>query len=79
MTDKDLVSSMSRRGNWDNAEIESFHASLKTEGIPSVKFHSLGNEEVKLRIERYLNYYNKDRLQKKLDYLSPIQYGFKAA
>ncbi|WP_414478590.1 IS3 family transposase [Peribacillus frigoritolerans] len=44
--------------------MESFHASLKTGEFLRVKFHFLGNEEVKLRIERYLNYYNKDRLKK---------------
>lgn len=37
-----LVSSMSRRGNcWDNAVIESFHASLKTEEFQYCRFNSL--------------------------------------
>lgn len=75
-----LVSSMSRRGNcWDNAVIESFHSNLKSEEFQYVKFNSLGNEEVSKRIIDYLNYYNQERIQEKLGYLTPLKYGVMAA
>ena len=65
-----LVSSMSRRGNcWDNAVIESFHSSLKSEEFQFVKFNSLNNAEVTDRVTAYLNYYNEERIQEKLGYL----------
>lgn len=75
-----LVSSMSRRGNcWDNAVIESFHSSLKSEEFQYVKFNSLGDREVDERITHYLNYYNEERIQEKLGYLTPLTYGVLAA
>lgn len=75
-----LVSSMSRRGNcWDNAVIESFHSNLKSEEFQFTKFNSLGNHEVDERVITYLNYYNEERIQEKLGYLTPIKYGVMAA
>ena len=75
-----LVSSMSRRGNcWDNAVIESFHSSLKSEEFQFVKFNSLKNTEVIDRVLAYLYYYNEERIQEKLGYLTPKKYGEKAA
>ncbi|PID16240.1 MULTISPECIES: IS3 family transposase [Sporosarcina] len=78
--DNDLIGSMSRRGNcWDNAVIESFHSSLKSEEFQYVKFNSLRNNIVVERVIAYLNYYNEERIQEKLGYLTPIKYGVKAA
>ena len=78
--DNDLVSSMSRRGNcWDNAVIESFHSNLKSEEFQYVKFNSLRNQDVIERVITYLNYYNEERIQEKLGYLTPIKYGVMAA
>jgi putative transposase len=75
-----LASSMSRRGNcWDNAVIESFHSNLKSEEFQYVKFNSLGDQEVSERIIQYLSYYNEERIQEKLGYLTPIKYGVSAA
>lgn len=75
-----LVSSMSRRGNcWDNAVIESFHSSLKSEEFQFVKFNSLNNAEVTDRVTAYLNYYNEERIQEKLGYYSPKEYSANAA
>ncbi|PID15012.1 hypothetical protein CSV63_09460 [Sporosarcina sp. P34] len=76
----DLISSMSRRGNcWDNAVIESFHSSLKSEEFQYVKFNSLQNQDVVVRLIAYLNYFNKERIQEKLGYLTPVKYGVVAA
>ncbi|WP_369823594.1 IS3 family transposase [Sporosarcina sp. P7] len=71
---------MSRRGNcWDNAVIESFHSSLKSEEFQYVKFNSLQNQDVVVRLIAYLNYFNKERIQEKLGYLTPVKYGVVAA
>lgn len=78
--EQDLVSSMSRRGNcWDNAVIESFHACIKTEEFQYVKFHSLEMEEVIQRVEEYIVYYNQERIQEKLGYLTPEEFRYQAA
>ena len=75
-----LTSSMSRRGNcWDNAVIESFHSNLKSEEFQYVKFNSLRDHEVSERVINYLNYYNEERIQEKLGYLTPKKYGVLAA
>ena len=72
--------SMSRRGNcWDNAVIESFHSNLKTEEFARIKHHSLTNEETRTRVANYMSYYNEERIQEKLDYLAPVEYGYQAA
>lgn len=73
--ENNLVSSMSRRGNcWDNAVIESFHSSLKSEEFQYVKFNSLEMSEVIKRVHEYMFYYNNKRVQEKLGYLTPIEF-----
>lgn len=80
LKDKNLVGSMSRRGNcWDNAVIESFHSNLKSEEFQYVKFNSLPLKEVRERVDAYINYYNEERIQQKLGYQSPIYFGVMAA
>ncbi len=78
--EKDLVGSMSRRGNcWDNAVIESFHSNLKTEEFQNTKFNSLSNEEVRKRIDLSIKYYNEVRIQEKLGYLTPKEFSRQVA
>lgn len=80
VTEQNLVSSMSRRGNcWDNAVIESFHSNLKSKKFAYTRFNSLSNNEVTICVEQYLKDYNKEKIQEKLGYLSPIEYDEKAA
>ena len=75
-----LVSSMSRRGNcWDNAVIESFHSNLKSEEFQYIKFNSLSNVSVVQRVDEYLRHYNEERIQEKLGYLTPKEFGVLAA
>ncbi|MDQ0216951.1 transposase InsO family protein [Peribacillus cavernae] len=75
-----LISSMSRRGNcWDNAVIESFHSNLKTEEFQYCKCNSISNLEVVLKIDEYIYHYNEERIQEKLGYLTPKEFGAKAA
>ncbi|MCM2534661.1 IS3 family transposase [Neobacillus pocheonensis] len=75
-----LISSMSRRGNcWDNAVIESFHSNIKTEEFQYCKFNSLSNLAVVTKIDKYIYHYNEKRIQEKLGYLTPKEFGNKAA
>lgn len=72
--------SMSRRGNcWDNAVIESFHSNIKTEAFARVKYHSLTNDVTRLRVAEYMGEYNEERIQEKLGYLTPLEFGKQAA
>jgi putative transposase len=75
-----LISSMSRRGNcWDNAVIESFHSNIKTEEFQYCKFNSISNLDVVSKIDIYIYHYNEERIQEKLGYLTPKEFGNKAA
>jgi len=72
--------SISHRGNyWDNAVIESFHSNIKTEVFERVKHHSLTNEVTRLRVMEYMREYNEERIQEKLGYLTPLEFGEKVA
>lgn len=70
--DKGLRQSMSRRGNcWDNAPQESFFGHMKDEiDVSQCKFFN----EVKPRIDDWLDYYNNERYQWQLAKLSPNEY-----
>lgn len=69
-----LTQSLSRIGNpWDNAVIESFFGLLKSEIFYTVKLR-LPADQLQGIIERYIEFYNKERILKKLGYLSPFQY-----
>ena len=70
---KSIMQSMSRRGNClDNATMESFFGTLKSEFFYVAKFTSL--EELKVGLEEYIRYYNVDRIKQRLDYLSPVAF-----
>lgn len=66
--------SMSRRGNcWDNAVIESFFGTLKTELIHSQSFAT--REVAKTTIVEWIEvFYNRQRIHSTLNYLSPVQF-----
>ncbi|WP_430056608.1 transposase [Paenibacillus alvei] len=71
-----MKASMSRKGNcWDNACIESFFGHLKSECLRIQVFTS----EVQLigAIKRYIQFYNHERFQSKLNNLSPVEYRTK--
>ena len=65
---------MSRKGNcWDNAVIESFFATLKTELIYHEKF--VTRKGAKLKIFEYIElFYNRKRRHSSLGYKSPAQF-----
>jgi putative transposase len=67
-----ISQSMSRRGNcWDNAPMERFFRSLKTEWIPTMAYRSV--EEAEVDVLRYLtDYYNCVRLHSTNNYKTPV-------
>lgn len=68
-----IVQSMSRKGNClDNAAMESFFATLKSELFHPNRFESI--QSLKDGIKDYIHYYNHERIKLKLKGLSPVQY-----
>jgi transposase InsO family protein len=69
-----MVSSMSRRGNcYDNAYMESFFGTLKTELVHGEKYRT--RMEARLSIFEYVEvFYNRQRRHSALGYRSPEQY-----
>ena len=68
-----IFQSMSRKGNcYDNSVMENFFGLLKQEIYYGVVYYSY--EELKSEIERYIKYYNEQRIKEKLGWLSPVQY-----
>lgn len=73
-----MVQSMSRVGRCiDNGPMEAFWGTLKCEKYYLNKYSTF--EELKKDIEEYIQFYNYERLQKRLNGLSPLEYRAKAA
>lgn len=69
-----MQASMSRRGNcYDNAPIESFWGTLKTELIHHQRFATRAQAQHAIR-EYIEMFYNRQRSQARLDYLSPVAF-----
>ncbi|WP_242989470.1 IS3 family transposase [Clostridium sp. AF36-4] len=68
-----IFQSMSRKGNChDNSVMENFFGLLKQEMYYGVVYYSY--EELKSAIERYIKYYNEQRIKERLGWMSPVQY-----
>ncbi|HLG26387.1 MAG TPA: IS3 family transposase [Paenisporosarcina sp.] len=68
-----FMPSMSRKANcWDNAVIESFFSHLKTEYPYLYDIDTA--DQVKRDLLLFVTYFNENRGQKRLGYLSPISY-----
>jgi len=69
-----MQTSMSRRGNcYDNAPIESFWGTLKNELVYHHRFAT--REQAKRMVSEYIEmFYNRQRTQARLDYLSPVAF-----
>lgn len=74
LTRQGIQCSMSRPGNcWDNAVVESFFASLKTELIYRRRFQT--RQEATSAIFAYIEgFYNRRRRHSTLGYLSPVEF-----
>lgn len=73
-----LKCSMSAKGDcYDNAVVESFFGSLKTELVYLQKFNT--REEARKAVFEYIEvFYNRQRLHSALGFLSPVDYEAKA-
>jgi len=69
-----LRGSMSRKGNcWDNAVVESFFASLKTELVHEARWQT--RAEAKSAVVAWIEgWYNRARMHSTLGYLSPVEF-----
>ena len=74
MADNGVTCSMSRSGNvWDNAAMESFFSSLKTERIGKKIYRT--RAQAKADVFDYIEcFYNPTRRHSTLGYLSPIDF-----
>jgi putative transposase len=78
MADHGVVCSMSRSGNvWDNAAMESFFSSLKTERTARKTYRS--RDEAKADVFDYIErFYNPKRRHSTIGYLSPMEFEMQA-
>ena len=68
-----ITQSMSRKANClDNAAMESFFGTLKSEFFRLNRFSSV--EQLQTGLRQYIHYYNHERIRLKLKGLSPVQY-----
>ena len=73
-----IFQSMSRKGNClDNSVMENFFGIMKQEMYYGRTYHSY--DELKSAIDRYIKYYNEDRIKERLGYMSPVEYRLKHA
>ena len=74
MADHGITCSMSRSGNvWDNAVMESFFSSLKTERTARKVYRT--RDDAKADVFDYIErFYNPRRRHSTLGYLSPVEY-----
>jgi putative transposase len=78
--EKGITMSMSRKGTpADNAPIESFHSTLKSETFYLEGLTSTTTAIVEQVVRDYITYYNSIRIQTKLNNQSPIDYRQLAA
>jgi putative transposase len=78
MADHGVACSLSRSGNvWDNAAMESFFSSLKTERISRKTYRS--RDEAKADVFDYIEcFYNPKRRHSTIGYLSPVAFEMQA-
>ena len=69
-----MICSMSRKGNcWDNAAMESFFGSLKSEWVHGKNYRT--GEAAKEDLFKYIElFYNSRRRHASLGYVSPAEY-----
>jgi putative transposase len=77
LADHGIVCSMSRSGNcWDNAAMESFFSSLKTERTARKKYRT--RDEARADIFDYIErFYNVKRRHSTIGYISPMEFEMK--
>lgn len=72
-----ITRSMSARGQcWDNAVMENFFSRMKCELniTKRSRMQKFSAHEIECKVSRYIHWYNNKRIQKKLGYMSPIEF-----
>lgn len=73
-----IYQSMSRKGNChDNSVMENFFGIMKQEMYYGEVYYSY--DELKNTIEKYIKYYNEQRIKEKLNWMSPVEYRLSLA
>jgi len=73
LKEKGITQSMSGKGNcYDNAPMENFFGHLKSEVLYNININT--KDELKKEIDDYISFYNGERIQEKLNEMSPIEY-----
>ncbi|MBQ0071910.1 MAG: IS3 family transposase [Spirochaetales bacterium] len=74
----DIIQSMSRKGNCiDNCKMETFFGHMKREMYYGREFKT--KQELFDAIDEYIRFYNEERIQAKLNGLSPVEFRKQAA
>lgn len=74
MQKKGYTVSMSHKGHcWENSPIENWFSQLKEEHLRPIGLKT--RKETKIEIKKYIEWYNTQRIQKSLGYLSPSRYS----
>lgn len=75
LKERNVIQSMSRKGNcMDNSIMESFFGRLKNEMYYGLESTYKTFEEFSKAIDKYINYYNNERIQSKTKWMSPVTY-----
>jgi putative transposase len=78
LQERKMMQSMSRKGNChDNAPMESFFGTLKSEFFHLTKFANV--EQLEAGLKEYIRYYNHERIKLRLGGLSPVQFRTQAS
>lgn len=68
-----IYQSMSRKGNChDNSVMENFFGIMKQEMYYGNVYYSY--DELKCAIDKYIKYYNEQRIKQLLEWMSPVEY-----
>lgn len=71
---KGYTRSMSRQGAcWENSPIENWFSQIKQEHI--YPLGKITKKQMKKEIKKYVQWYNTERIQKSLKWLSPIKFA----
>lgn len=71
--DNKVFQSMSRKGNcYDNSIMENFFGLLKQEIYYGNNYYSF--EKLAEAIDKFIKYYNEDKIKEKLNWMSPVEY-----
>jgi len=75
LKDKGIKQSMSRKGNcYDNCIIESFFGTIKREIYYGQESTYGSFEDFSKAVDKYIEYFNNERIQAKTKWMSPIEY-----